>query len=120
MTGNVTTQEWETFEVNDSLVESLQANGFTNPTEVQAQSLVHLKSHLDMIIAARTGQGKTLCFGIPILDICIKKIERAQERMEENGEEGKYVFEGVAGLVLSPTRELAMQIKDMIEAVIPV
>ena len=41
--------------------------------------------------------------------------------MEDKGEEGKkYAFEGVAGLILSPTRELAIQIKDMIEAVIPV
>ena len=73
-------QEWSTFEVIDSLTESLQANNFAHPTEVQARSLVYLQSHVDMVIAARTGQGKTLCFGIPILDLCIRKIEKAQEK----------------------------------------
>ena len=118
---NVSEQEWSTFEVSPSLIESLEANSFSHPTEVQARSLVYLQSHVDMVIAARTGQGKTLCFGIPILDLCIAKIEKFNEKMEDKGEEGKkYAFEGVAGLILSPTRELAIQIKDMIEAVIPV
>ena len=61
-----------------------------------------------------------MCFGIPILDLCIRKIEKFNEKMEEKGESSKYAFEGVAGLIMSPTRELAIQIKDMIEAVIPV
>ena len=68
-----------------------------------------------MVIAARTGQGKTLCFGIPILDLCIRQIEK----LEEKGKSLESI-EGVRGLILSPTRELAIQIKDMIEAVVPV
>ena len=97
-------------------MESLQANSFTHPTEVQARSLVYLQSHVDIVIAARTGQGKTLCFGIPILDLCIKQLEKA----EEKGEALDSIEGGVRGLILSPTRELAIQIKDMIEAVVPV
>lgn len=115
-------QEWRNFEVRQSIVDSLQSNGFHNPTEVQARSLVFAKSHLDMVIAARTGQGKTLCFGIPMLDLCIQKIERAQDKAENEGKAlgEKFVFDKVVGLILSPTRELAIQIKDMIEAVIPI
>jgi len=37
---------------------------------------VHLKTHVDMIIAAKTGQGKTLCFGIPIMDIIVRRLEK--------------------------------------------
>lgn len=85
------------------------ANNFTKPTEVQARSLVHLYSHVDMVIAARTGQGKTLCFGIPILDILVRHLEK-----HTDSEIGK-----IKGLIMSPTRELAIQIKDHIEAVIP-
>ena len=85
------------------------ANNFTKPTEVQARSLVHLSSHVDMVIAARTGQGKTLCFGIPILDILVRHLEK-----HTDSEIGK-----IKGLIMSPTRELAIQIKDHIEAVIP-
>jgi len=68
--------------VRHELVSSLEANNFAHPTEVQARSLVHLESRVDMIIAARTGQGKTLCFGVPILDLCLRKIEKAKEKKE--------------------------------------
>ena len=77
--------------------------------------MVYLQSHVDMVIAARTGQGKTLCFGIPMLDICLRRIEKLDEKAE--GDEAAI---GLRGLILSPTRELAIQIKDMIEAVVPV
>ena len=85
------------------LVESLKANSFDHPTEVQARSLVYLKSHVDMVIAARTGQGKTLCFGIPILELCILKLQKALE----NGEESPKI-DSIKGLIIAPTRELAI------------
>ena len=46
---------WKEFEVSDPLAESLVANKFVKPTEVQARSLVFLNSHVDMVIAAKTG-----------------------------------------------------------------
>ena len=69
-------QNWTQFEVSDELAESLVVNNFKRPTNVQGQSLVHLKSHVDMIIAAKTGQGKTLCFGIPIIDLLVRRLEK--------------------------------------------
>jgi hypothetical protein len=51
-----------------------------------------------MIVAAKTGQGKTLCFGIPIIDIVIRRLEKNQ------GED----VDRIAGLVIAPTRELAI------------
>ena len=103
-------QNWTQFEVSDSLAESLVANNFKKPTNVQGQSLVHLKSHVDMIIAAKTGQGKTLCFGIPIIDLLVRRLEKNE------GEE----LNTIAGLIVAPTRELAIQIKDHLSAVVPV
>jgi superfamily II DNA/RNA helicase len=58
----------------ESLAESLVANGFLQPTPVQAQSLSFMNAHVDTVIAAKTGQGKTLCFGIPILDLLLKRL----------------------------------------------
>lgn len=58
----------------DELAEALVANKFLQPTEVQKQSLVYLNAHVDMVIAAKTGQGKTLTFGIPTLDLLIKRL----------------------------------------------
>lgn len=63
-----------------------------------------------MIIAAKTGQGKTLTFGIPIIDLLIRRLEKNQ------GEE----LTTIGGLIVAPTRELAIQIKDHLSAVVPV
>lgn len=61
-----------------------------------------------MVIAAKTGQGKTLCFGIPILDLLIKRLvkEAESDEIEE--------YKSIKALIMSPTRELAIQIKDHI------
>ena len=45
--------------------------------------MVYLKAHVDMVIAAKTGQGKTLAFAIPILDLII-------QRLEKDGNEGEF------------------------------
>ena len=74
---------WKEFEVSDPLAECLVANKFIKPTEVQARSLVFLNSHVDMVIAAKTGQGKTLCFGIPMLDLLIRRLEKEGHENEE-------------------------------------
>lgn len=135
-------ENWTQFEMEDCLAEALVANGFSKPTDVQGQSLVFLKQHIDMVIAAKTGQGKTLCFGLPILDMLVKRVQRVRSQREmedseseeeEKAGEGQHedddtknkkrerdVFDSVKALVISPTRELALQIRDMIQAVIPV
>lgn len=120
-------ENWTQFEMNEGLAETLVANGFQAPTEVQAKSLVYLQSRLDLVIAAKTGQGKTLCFGIPILDALIKKVQKVNaaqnsesDEEEKQGERKRAeVFDGAKALIISPTRELALQIQDMIQAVIP-
>lgn len=123
-------ENWTEFQLDPSLAEALVANNFKKPTEVQGRSLVHLKQHIDLVIAAKTGQGKTLCFGLPILDLLMQKINKAEAK-EESESEGssseenkpkkkKQVFDSVKALILSPTRELALQIRDMIQAVIPI
>ena len=50
-----------------------------------------------MVIAAKTGQGKTLCFGIPIMDLLLKRLEKEDEE-----------FTTIKALIMSPTRELAI------------
>jgi ATP-dependent RNA helicase DDX24/MAK5 len=95
--------------MSEELASSLVANNFLKPTDVQAQSLVFLNAHVDMVVAAKTGQGKTLCFGIPIMDLLLKRLSK------EDG-----AFTNVKALIMSPTRELAIQIKDHLQAIIPV
>ena len=105
-------RNWSAFNISEEIIESLVANNFVMPTEVQRQSLVYLDSHVDMVIAAKTGQGKTLTFGIPILDLLVKRLTKPGKDDEE--------FKTIKALIMSPTRELALQIKDHISAVIPV
>ena len=115
------------------------ANNFTEPTPVQKASLTYLQQHIDLVIAAKTGQGKTLCFGLPILDLLVKRVDRVRARQQSSGDEEEQgeeemkegdldggqkaepaIFDSVKALIISPTRELALQIKDMVQAVIPV
>jgi len=67
--------------------------GFKVPTPIQRQAIPALLSGADVVAMARTGSGKTAAFLIPMLD-------------KLNSRDAKI---GVRGLVLSPTRELAMQ-----------
>jgi ATP-dependent RNA helicase DDX24/MAK5 len=54
-----------------------------------------------MIIAAKTGEGKTLCFALPILNSILNNMEKDEQGNYES-------LENVHGLILSPTRELAI------------
>lgn len=60
-----------------------------------------------MVIAAKTGQGKTLCFGIPVLDLLIKRLVRKHEKTG-NEEDEIEEYKDLKALILSPTRELAI------------
>jgi superfamily II DNA/RNA helicase len=90
-------KNWMQFEMSEDLAGALVANNFMKPTDVQAQSLVFLNAHVDMVVAAKTGQGKTLCFGIPIMDLLLKRLAKEEEE-----------FKTIKALIMSPTRELAI------------
>ncbi|MGA8143271.1 MAG: DEAD/DEAH box helicase [Candidatus Acidiferrales bacterium] len=79
--------------------ERLASAGFTNPTPVQAAAIPQALAGKDVLATAQTGTGKTLAFLIPIM-----------EGMLQNK------TAGVAGLVLVPTRELAMQVVEQYNA----
>ena len=89
--------ETDTFESMNLLPETLSAvkkMGFTTPTSVQEQTIPPMLDWCDIIAKAPTGTGKTCAFGIPI----IEHIEPGDQ--------------GIQALILSPTRELALQITD--------
>ncbi|MBO9600242.1 MAG: DEAD/DEAH box helicase [Cohnella sp.] len=78
--------------VSERLVDRLKAMGISKPTPVQAETIPIVYQSKDVISQAQTGTGKTLAFVLPMLD----KV-RADEPQ-------------VQGLILTPTRELAIQI----------
>ncbi|XP_008585047.1 PREDICTED: ATP-dependent RNA helicase DDX18 [Galeopterus variegatus] len=81
--------------VNENTLKAVKEMGFTNMTEIQHESIRPLLEGRDLLAAAKTGSGKTLAFLIPAVELIVKL-----KFMPRNGT-------GV--LILSPTRELAMQ-----------
>ncbi len=81
------------------LLSALSSLGYEEPTPIQLQSIPPLLAGRDVLAQAATGTGKTAAFALPMLD-----------RLIREGGERKAVF----GLVLVPTRELAMQVAEAI------
>uniref|UniRef100_I3MFP7 ATP-dependent RNA helicase n=1 Tax=Ictidomys tridecemlineatus TaxID=43179 RepID=I3MFP7_ICTTR len=81
--------------VNENTLKAIKEMGFTNMTEIQHKSIRPLLEGRDLLAAAKTGSGKTLAFLIPVIELIVKL-----KFMPRNG---------TGALILSPTRELAMQ-----------
>ncbi len=80
-----------------ALQKAVSQEGYVNPTPIQEQAIPHLLRGKDLLGCAQTGTGKTAAFALPIL----------QGLVETGGRRGR-----IRALVLTPTRELAAQIKD--------
>ena len=81
------------------LLAALASLGYEEPTPVQTQAIPPLLARRDLLAQAATGTGKTAAFALPML-----------HRLVHEGGERKTVF----GLVLVPTRELAMQVAEAV------
>lgn len=79
------------------ILSTLDQLGFTVPTPIQAQSIPIAIEGKDLMGIAQTGTGKTLAFGIPVI----------QQVLQKNG----------SGLIIAPTRELALQIGESLAKV---
>lgn len=88
----------------DPILKALDAEGYTIPTPIQAQSIPLILERRDLLGCAQTGTGKTAAFAIPILQILY------QQKQEERGPRNIKV------LILTPTRELAIQINESFAA----
>ncbi|EJU01294.1 DEAD-domain-containing protein [Dacryopinax primogenitus] len=82
---------------------ALRAASYTTPTTIQARTLQHTLRGRDVLGAARTGSGKTLAFLLPVLELLWRSKWGPQD--------------GLGALIISPTRELAMQIFEVLRSV---
>ena len=80
--------------LSQAMLKALEKKGYGYPTTIQAEAIPHFMQWKDVIAKAPTGTGKTFAFGIPM----IEHIDAASD--------------AVQGLILAPTRELAIQIGD--------
>jgi len=83
---------------------NLARNGFIKPTPVQAEAIPAALAGRDLIATAQTGTGKTLAFALPIVE------KLAAEKLANKGPKGG--VPPVQAVILSPTRELAIQIHE--------
>jgi ATP-dependent RNA helicase RhlE len=94
---------FQQLQVIEPILKALQHEGYTNPTPIQQQSIPAILQRKDILGCAQTGTGKTAAFAIPILQLLHQEKQlKAQP--------------GIKALVLSPTRELAIQIQESFEA----
>lgn len=100
---------WEFLKLPEPIMRSLSELGFEKPTQIQELSLLPaILGRRDILGAAETGSGKTLAFGLPILSGILKL-------REEIGAEAQK--KRLYALVLTPTRELAVQVKNHLQAI---
>ncbi|MET0181499.1 MAG: DEAD/DEAH box helicase, partial [Caulobacterales bacterium] len=85
--------------ISQPILKALKAEGYEQPTPIQAQAIPHVLEGRDLIALAQTGTGKTAAFALPALDRLAASRRHAGAR-------------GCRALVLAPTRELAAQIGD--------
>jgi ATP-dependent RNA helicase RhlE len=83
----------------EPLLKALESEGYTHPTPIQAESIPLILEGRDLLGCAQTGTGKTAAFALPILQILSKKAPPVGKRK-------------IRGLILTPTRELALQISE--------
>ncbi len=89
---------FENLGLSQDLLKAIQQMGFESPSEVQEQAIpVLLQEETDLVALAQTGTGKTAAFGFPL----IQQIDLGKKKTQ--------------GLILSPTRELCLQITNEME-----
>tara|TARA_S200000501_G_scaffold137242_2_gene129733 strand:+ start:1156 stop:2580 length:1425 start_codon:yes stop_codon:yes gene_type:complete len=84
---------FDKWDLEGPISDAIRQRGWTEPTEIQIESIPHARKGRDIVGQARTGSGKTAAFGIPILEKC--------------NVSGK-----IQAIVLCPTRELAVQVSE--------
>lgn len=78
------------------LMQGIKESGYINLTPIQEKAIPYILNNKDVLACAQTGTGKTAAFAIPIME---SLLDASQES-------------GIKALIITPTRELAMQIRD--------
>jgi ATP-dependent RNA helicase RhlE len=95
---------FESLGLSQSLLNALKKEGYETPTPIQAQAIPLVLEGHDVLGCAQTGTGKTAAFALPLLQILAQtKVPHSSKRP-------------IRALILTPTRELAMQIKESFDA----
>lgn len=94
--------KFENLGLSKPILDALESEGYTQPTPIQAQSIPLLLEGHDLLACAQTGTGKTAAFAIPIIEHLSKQNNNSPRKIK--------------ALIVTPTRELAIQIDDSFKA----
>ena len=94
---------FEKLNLSASILKALKTEGYTHPTPIQEQSIPVILKRRDLLGCAQTGTGKTAAFALPILQLLESKDAKKAQR-------------AIGALILTPTRELAIQISESFTA----
>lgn len=87
-------RELADIKLSKELRQSIDALGYSEPTEIQREVIPKVMESVDLVVKSQTGSGKTAAFGIPLVEKVVVEAMHLQ------------------GLILAPTRELAIQISE--------
>ncbi|MDW3649168.1 MAG: DEAD/DEAH box helicase [Bacteroidia bacterium] len=96
--------KFEKFRIQPEIIRSLEKLNFKKPTDIQYKAIPAIQKGEDVLAIAQTGTGKTAAFAIPIIDM-----------IQENKTSKR--SEGLKCVVMVPTHELAIQIKEVFEEI---
>lgn len=92
-------EKFKNLGLSETTLEALRQKGFEQPTPIQEATIpLLLKGEVDVIGQAQTGTGKTAAFGLPIIELLSEKAKDVQ------------------AIILTPTRELALQVAEELES----
>jgi ATP-dependent RNA helicase DeaD len=91
------TSSFRNLGISSPILKAIEEMGFESPTEVQSRAIPHILKKEDLIVKSKTGSGKTAVFGVAML------------QLNDPGAAGPQ------GLILTPTRELAVQVDNDIK-----
>ncbi len=95
---------FEELNLIEPILKALKQEGYTQPTPIQEQSIPLILKGKDLLGCAQTGTGKTAAFAIPILQLLYQQKQQHKEQKT------------IKSLILTPTRELAIQIEESFKA----
>jgi len=91
---------FQKFNLIEPILSALQSESYITPTPIQSQAIPHILNKKDILGCAQTGTGKTAAFAIPMLQLLVEDNKLPQGKRP------------IRSLVLTPTRELAIQIAE--------
>jgi ATP-dependent RNA helicase DeaD len=98
MTTSPSTAGFDDLQLAPAILQAVQTLGYETPTPIQAEAIPHLRQGRDLLGQAQTGTGKTAAFALPLLS----RLEVGSKRPQL--------------LVLTPTRELALQVAEAFQS----